>query len=79
MYWTITAEVRSLGALPPGQVLQTINQPGAGMLARWAHMPAADQQRYRRQYAEVLSIKQRLEGSDAAAPASAPAAPAGAH
>jgi hypothetical protein len=81
MHWTITAPVRGLGPLPPRQILQTINQPGAGILARWANMPPADQQRYRRQYDEVLAIKQRLEGGAATAPTAAPpaAAPAGAH
>jgi hypothetical protein len=74
MHWTITGEVRDLGPLPRGQILQTINYPDAGILARWARMPAADQQRYRRQYEEVLAIKQRLEGGGAPA-----AAPAGAH
>jgi hypothetical protein len=77
MHWTITAPVRGLGPLPPGQILQTINQPDAGLLARWANMPAEDQQRYRRQHEEVLAIKQRLEGGAAATPAAA--APAGAH
>jgi Domain of unknown function (DUF4157) len=77
MHWTITAPVRGLGPLPPGQILQTINQPGRGILERWANMPAEDQQRYGRQHEEVLAIERRLEGGEATAPAAA--APAGAH
>ena len=63
--------LRSLGPLPPEQILQTINQPGTGMLARWANMPAEDQRRYRHQYDEVLAIKQRLEGGAHSADGSA--------
>lgn len=60
-YWVITAQVRGLGPLPPGQILQNINYPGSGILAHWERMPPDDQRRYRAQYQEVLAIKQRLE------------------
>jgi hypothetical protein len=70
IHWTVTSQVRGIGALPRGQMLQNINQPGAGALAEYQQMPAEDQQRYRRQYEEILEIKRRLESQ---APASTPA------
>jgi hypothetical protein len=72
VHWVVTSQVRGLRPLPPGQILQNINYPGEGALARYARMPPEDQQRYRAQYQEILAIKQRLEQPQ-------PAQAAGAH
>jgi len=60
IHWVVTAQVPGLRALPPGQILQNITQPGEGALDRYQRMPAEDQQRYRRQYDEILEIQRRL-------------------
>jgi hypothetical protein len=61
IHWTLTAQVRGLGDMPRGQALQALNLPRVGALAEYDQMPAADQKKYRRQYEQLLQLKQRLE------------------
>ena len=61
IHWVVTAQVRGIQPLSAGQTLQNINQPREGALDRYRAMSPNDQQRYRRQYEEILRIKARLE------------------
>ncbi|MDR3415534.1 MAG: DUF4157 domain-containing protein [Nevskia sp.] len=76
IHWTLTAQVRGIAALPPGQALTSINHPSEGALYRYQHMSPQDQQRYRRQYEEVLRIKEQMEQQNRQGGSNAPAAPA---
>lgn len=75
IHWTLTAQVRNLGDLPRRQALNALNQPGSGALAEYAQMPPEDQKRYRPQYEQLLSLKQRLESQGHVTPAAQGASP----
>jgi hypothetical protein len=61
IHWTLTAQVRGLGDMPRGQALQALDLPRIGALAEYEQMPADDQKKYRREYEQLLQLKQRLK------------------